>query len=85
MKFDILEAAGYSQLCGGQDAGNEAAVHAIREVFGDSSTKAVLLVDASNEFNNPNHQITLWNMLALCPSLATILINTYQEDVVIYL
>ena len=34
LKFDILEAAGSLQLCAGQDAGNEAAVHAMREVFG---------------------------------------------------
>ena len=45
MKFDILEAAGSFQLCAGQNAGNEAVVHAMREIFGDSSTEALLLVD----------------------------------------
>ena len=62
VKFDILEAAGSFQLCAGQDAGNEAAVHAMREVFSDSSTEAMLLVDASNAFNNLNRQVTLHNM-----------------------
>ena len=75
LKFDILEAAGSLQLCAGQDADNEAAVHATREVFGDSLTKTVLLVDPSNAFNNLNCQVTLHNMQSLCPSLATILIN----------
>ena len=45
VKLDILDATGYSQPCAGQDAGNKAAVHAMREVYGDSSTEAVLLVD----------------------------------------
>ena len=30
VKLNILEAAGSLQLCAGQDAGNEAAVHAMR-------------------------------------------------------
>ena len=54
MKLDILEAVGYYQLCAGQDAGNEAAVHAMRAIYDDPSTEAVLLVDASNAFNNGN-------------------------------
>ena len=32
VKLDILEAACYSQLCAGQDAGNEATVHAMRAI-----------------------------------------------------
>ena len=51
VKLDILEAAGSLQLCAGQDAGNEAAVHAMRAIYCDSSTEAVLLIDASNAFN----------------------------------
>ena len=33
VKLDVLEAAGSLQLCTGQDAGNEAAVHAMRAVI----------------------------------------------------
>ena len=54
VKLDVLEAAGSLQLCAGQDAGNEAAVHAMRAIFCDDSTEAVLLVDASNAFNSLN-------------------------------
>ena len=82
VKLDILDATGYSQLCAGQDAGNEVAVHAMREVYGDSSTEAILLVDASNAFNNLNHQVALRNIQTLCPS---ILINTYREDVSLFI
>jgi len=48
LKMEILEAAGPLQLCAGQDAGCEAAVHAMRHVFNEDDTEAVLLVDASN-------------------------------------
>ena len=85
VKLDILDATGYSQLCARQDAGNEAAVHAMREVYGDSSTEAVLLVDASNAFNNLYSQVALRKIQTLYPSLATILINTYREDVPLFI
>ena len=81
VKLDILGAAGYSQLCAGQDAGNEAAVHAMRAIYDDPSTEAVLLVDASNAFNNLNRQVALRNIQTLCPSLEAVLINIYCEDV----
>ena len=75
VKFDILEVAASLQLCAGQDAGNEAAIHAMREVFDDPSTEAVLLVDASNAFNSLNRQVALHNMQSLCPPLANILLT----------
>ena len=51
---DVRAAAGPLQLCCGQDAGCEAAVHAMRTVFDTDTTDAILLVDATNEFNNLN-------------------------------
>ena len=48
-KPDIQEASGCLQMCGGQIAGIEAAVHAVRTAFDSSDTEAVLLVDATNE------------------------------------
>ena len=41
------------------------------------ATETVLLVDA---FNLLNHQVALHNIRYLCPSLVTILINTYHKD-----
>ena len=52
--MDILEAAVPLQLCAGQDAGCEAAIHAMRSLFAEENTEAVLLVDASNAFNSLN-------------------------------
>jgi len=58
-KTDILEAAGNLQLCAGQEAGCEAAVHAMHSFFHSSTTQAVLLADASNAFNSLNRRVSL--------------------------
>ena len=73
---DIQHTAGTLQLCAGQPAGIEAAIHAMCQLY-DDNTEAVLLVDASNAFNVLNRQAALHNIRVLCPSLATILGNTY--------
>jgi len=78
--MNIPEAAGPLQLCAGQDAGCEAAIHAMRSVFADENTEAVLLVDASNAFKSLNRKVALHNIPILCPALATVLINTYRVD-----
>ena len=82
---DILKAAGTLQLCAGQEAGCEAAVHALRRMFDDENTEGVLLVDASNAFNNLNRQAALHNVQLLCPPLASILINTYRTDAQLFI
>ena len=45
---DVKATAGSVQLCAWQDSGVEASVHAMRSVFEDEHTEAVLSVDASN-------------------------------------
>ena len=59
-KQDVLDVAGPFQLCAGQNAGCEAAVHAMHKLFQDSSTDAVILVDAKNAFNNINRRVALF-------------------------
>jgi len=56
---DIQLAAGALQTCAGQDAGAEAAIHAMRNLFEKENTEAVLLVDADNAFNRINRQAAL--------------------------
>ena len=48
---EIMEVAGTTQLCAGQEAGCEIGVHSMRAIFRDPSTEAILFVDASNAFN----------------------------------
>ena len=67
---DILDVTGTLQLCTGQMAGSEAAVHTINTLFSDESSDAALLINASNAFNNT--QVALRNLMVICPSLATI-------------
>ena len=69
IKYDILEAAGALQLCAGQEAGSEAAIHAMCGVFHDEQSEAVLLVDTTNAFNSLNRQAALQNIHHLCPLL----------------
>ena len=78
---DILQAAGSLQLCAGQVAGIDAAIHTMSHLFNDDASEAVLLVDANNAFNL---LAALQNIRHLCPSISTILINTYREHTDLY-
>ena len=77
---DLQNAVGPLQLCAGQIAGCEAAVHAMGTIFSDDNTEAMIFVDASNAFNSLNRPATLLNSISVCPSLAPILINTYRIE-----
>ena len=44
-----------------------------------------MLVDATNAFNNLSRKTALINIQHSCPSLATILINTYRQDPEFYI
>ena len=74
-KHRIQECAGSLQLCAGQEAGIEAAVHALRKVFVDDATDGLLLVDAFNAFNSINREALLHNINVLCPALSTVMKN----------
>ena len=67
IKGDIQEAAGATQLCGGQIAGIEAAVHAVRQLISSENTEGILIVDTSNAFNSLNRANALANSRYLCP------------------
>ena len=81
---DIQEVTGSQQLCGGQISGVEAAIHATRSSFESEESEAVLLVDATNAFNALNRQVALQNIRCLCPTIATILINTCRTPTDLY-
>ncbi len=74
----VKSAAGPLQLCAGHQAGCEAAVHAIRQLFHHDDTDGILLVDATNAFNSLNRAAALRNIMRLCPIVAPVIINTYR-------
>ena len=80
LKQEIRDAAGPLQTCASHGAGAEAAIHAMRKIFEDNETDAVLLIDASNAFNSMNRMVALHNIQMQCPSMATYLINTYRHQ-----
>ena len=85
LRDEIQEAAGPLQVCAGQIAGCEAAIHAMRRIHESQDTEAVILADASNAFNSLNCEVALRNISHLCPSLSKALINTYREDIPLYI
>ena len=84
LKKDITNAAGPLQTCAGVQGGIEASVHAMREVFCDEQTEAILLVDAENAFNRLNREASLLNMNIVCPEFQKYLINTYRDPSHLY-
>ena len=73
---DIQKAAGSVQLCAGQIAGIEAAIHAMNTAYEDDGVQAAVFVDVSSASNNPNREAALRNIHNICPALAT---NTYRR------
>lgn len=77
VKPEIIESAGSLQLCAGQQAGCEAAVHAMADIFAEEATDGILLVDASNAFNALNRNVLLHNIRYICPEISTYVWNCY--------
>ena len=49
------------QLCAGQDAGSETAIHAVYDIFNEDENGAVLMFDGSNAFNSIKREAFLHN------------------------
>ena len=75
VKPDVIDASGSLQVCAGQMSGSEAAIHAMSNIFDTDDTDAILLIDASNDFNSLNRVAALHNLEILCPIIATYAIN----------
>lgn len=55
----VQEAIGALEVCPGQQGGCEVAVHAMRHIFSEPNAEAVLLIDATNAFDQLNQQVAL--------------------------
>ena len=76
---EIIDSVGSLQVCAGHEAGCEALIHAMNNIFQDEQTEAVLLVDAANAFNAVNHKSFLRNINIICPSIAAFVHNCYSR------
>ena len=83
-RSEIMDSAGNFQLCAGQRAGCEAAVHAMKEIFDENECGDVLLV-ADNAFNRINRKVMLHNIRIVCPIIATFVINCYNQNARLFL
>ena len=79
IKPDILNATGYQQLCAGQNAGCEVAIHAVRDLFELDSNHGFIQIDASNAFNAINRKLLLHNVNIICPQISTYINNCYAH------
>ena len=80
IREDITTAVGSLQVCAGQEAGCESLVHVMHEIYEDQSSKAVLLVGASNTFNSVNRNAFLHKITIICPPLARYVRNCYYAN-----
>ena len=76
-KKDIADTAGPLQLSAGQEAGTEAAIHAMQDVFANEGTEAVLLIDAENAFNSINRKVMPQHLNFICPVITKYITNCY--------
>src|SRR6516164_4105203 len=76
---DVQKAVGPLQLCAGQPAGVEAAIHAMRSILSDAESEGMLLIDADNAFNRINRSVALWNIQYTCPAMKFVLTNFYRS------
>ena len=77
-KNDVIQSAGSLQVCAGQKAGVEAAIHAMHDIYNSEEAEAVLLIDAENAFNLINRKVMIHNISILCPIIATFVRNCYN-------
>ena len=79
LKNDVIDCTGSLQVCAGQEAGIEAAVHALNSMYNDENNDAVLLVDTSNAFNSLNREVFLHNISYICPAISVFVKNCYNS------
>ena len=76
---DVKLAAGNLQVCVGHQAGGEATIHAMKEIFKDKEVEAAILVDATNAFNSINREAMLHNIAVKCPEIKRYVQNCYGK------
>lgn len=76
---ELQRIGGNTQLCLGQKAGIEHAIHCLRTTFENESCEAILLIDATNAFNMLNRSLAIENIKRICPALQNAASNSYSH------
>ena len=77
VKKDVITSTGSLQVCAGQEAGAEAAIHAMHNIYETEECEAVLLIDVENAFNSINRKAMLHNISIICPIISNYITNSY--------
>ena len=77
VKKEIVQAAGSLQICAGEVAGVESAIHSMVDLFESDNSAAVLQIDATNAFNSLKGNVFLHNIKVICPEISNFVINCY--------
>ena len=85
LKKEFVSSAESLQVCAGQEAVFEAAIHAMEKIFKEELTEAVLSVDAENVFNSIKRKELLHNISFLCPTISTFVTNCYATPARLFL
>ena len=80
LKKDVIHSAGALQVCAGQQAGVESAIHSMVDLFESDTTSAIIQIDATNAFNSLNRKVFLHNIKIICPELANFVYNCYTSS-----
>ena len=78
-KEEQKQAAGPLQVCGGFSGGVEAAIHTMDNIFQEEDTDGVLLINASNAFNQMNRSAAMHNVRIIFKEISFYVINTYRS------
>ena len=78
-KDEQKQAAGPLQLCAEFSGGAEAAINAMTNIFQEEDTDGVLLIDASNAFNQMNRSAAMHNIRIIFKEISFYVINTYRS------
>ena len=71
-------------MCGGQECGIEAAIHAMHDTFHEEDVDAVLMADASNAFHRLNREACMRNVAHLCPAITPAIVNCYRQPACLF-
>jgi hypothetical protein len=85
LKPELVAATAPLQTCAGLSGGIEASIHAMRRIYEDEETEAILLVDAANAFNALNRKAALHNVQYTCPELSTFVKNLYSNEAELFI